>query len=276
MKASLFPVFFALLLVARPGAGQLTNTGPRAMIPTRLSAPAPVQAQYMAAHMLACAAEKTDPAAIATRTWAFVLLRLPHHAIASLKSGLDTLPRAELPFLQGEAARLQTEQKDELTDFLAGYLPLVESSNTLYAAHLDNLRSVAGGGIVLTNEVAEGQPDARKLASGTCPAMVVLRLSRQWLDAACARVAYANLAEQLRVVAELRRHPLWDLVVIIAPANSDAPLTAEVFAGDGPESRTSATIQAKPALLGGLGRDESQTALEEFVIAVLGAATQKG
>jgi hypothetical protein len=272
----LFHVLLPLLtaILATKTDAQTTNAIPRAATVAQLIAPTSLHAQYMAAHMLTCAADKTDPAAMATRSWAFVLLRLPFHAIESLKSAHDSLSRAELTFLGGEAGRLQTEQQDELTDMLAGYLPLVESSNSLCSYHLANLQSVARGGPVLTNQFAASvsDPKVRKLASGTRPILVALRLSRQWIDAACARGAYMNLAEELRLVAELRRHPLWDVVVIVSAANTEAPLMAEIWMADSAGDSV-ATIQAKPALLGGLHRDESQAAIEEFVIAVLTGAT---
>jgi hypothetical protein len=267
-----FHLLLTLLLLATTTVAQPTNAIQRAAAVAQFAAPTALQAQYMAAHMLACAANKTDGSAIATRAWACDLLRLPYHAIESVKAGRDSLSRVELTFLESEAARLQTEQQDEMTDMLAGYLPLLENSNSLCSYHLANLRSAAGGGTVLTNQFVGNGPDIRKLASGTRPILVALRLSRQWIDAACARGAYINLAEELRLVAELRRHPLWDVVVIVSATNTEAPLVAEIWMADSAGDSV-ATIQAKPALLGGLNRDESQAALEEFVIAVLTAAT---
>ena len=272
MKPSYLLLTLLPFLHANTTDAQPTNAIPRAAAVAQLATPTALHAQYMAAHMLACAADKTDPSAMATRSWAFVLLRLPYHAIQSVKAGRDSLSRVELTFLESEAARLQTEQQDELTDRLAGYLPLVESSNSLCSYHLANLRSAGGGGTVLTNQFAGNGPDVRKLASGTRPVLVALRVSRQWIDAACARGAYMNLAEELRLVAELRRHPLWDVVVIVSPTNTGVPLVAEIWLADSAGGSV-ATIQAKSALLGGMNRDESQAALEEFVIAVLTAAT---
>jgi hypothetical protein len=261
------------VLLATTTVAQPTNAIPRSAAVAQPPAPTSLHAQYMAAHMLACAADKTDPSAMATRSWALVLLRLPYHAIESVKAAHDSLPSAELTVLESEASRLQTEQQDELTDMLAGYLPLVESSNSLYTLHLANLRNIPGGGMVLTNRIAASASDLRKLASGTRPALIVLRLSGQWIEAACARGAYVNLAEELRVVAELRRHTLWDMIVIVSQGTSEAPLAAELVLADSSPPRPNATIQAKPALLGGLNRNESQVALEEFVIAVVAAAT---
>jgi hypothetical protein len=220
---------------------------------------------WMAPDILHSVSGKQDRNSVATRTYAFILLRMPSHASESLRNGKETLQPLEAAILKGDIARLSSDENVEYAGFLKTYLPLIHSTNLLLAAHLENLRTIAGSGIV-TNLPPDTKLDPSFVPLTPGKVTMVVTISMKWLATASSTGSYRQLANQLRLINGLRHQPRWDVLVVISQEPEEEAMSMQIFDDNAADYKnTPAIIASTDPLFVGNDKD-SERAWEDDVL----------
>jgi hypothetical protein len=224
-------------------------------------------AGFMAPYVLRCSAQMQDSDAVAARIYAFVLLQMPSHALEVLRSNRSKLSSLDIALFEGAIARLESDGFVQDNDFYRDYLPLVQSPNSLLEAHLSRLRSVGGGGMV-TNLSPGIEFNPKPIPS---QAIMLVTISSNWMSETCTNGLYKQLANQLKLIAELRHlAPRWQVVLAISEQLDDGgAMKMQVLAGQDAGLKTTSQVfyPADPIFKG--NNKESQRACESAILEAL-------
>jgi hypothetical protein len=195
----------------------------------------------MAAHILRCTRQAHDSDAVAARTFAFLLLRMPVHAEEALNAGKAILAPIDTAQFEGAIESVISEQNVEYENLLETYVVSARSPKLLLNAYLSELRSSIGSEVLTdagTNSAAYDEP----IGGWT---NIVITISINWLNVVCSTGSYRQLADQLQLVAELCRQPRWKVFVVTSKQLDKQPMSVQTFVN---QSRKS---NALPVILPG-------------------------
>ena len=228
----------------------------------------------MASRILKNTINKRDADSVALRAWAFVLLKMPHHANDVLRDNSALVGASERVRFEASIARLNSASRLEYVNFITKCSLMDGTSNKMFELHLTNLRSVGGGGVV-TNVSDRENLDLRFLPAENDKPIAVVRLSREWLLRACADRAYKQLAEQLQTVSELRLCARWQLVVVISKSTAQQPLSMEILSNQTSDLQISRILLLPKRELFNGNDDQRESAREDLILEALQKTTAR-
>lgn len=145
--------------------------------------------------------------------WSYTILRMPSSGASILRRDKRELSNSEIALLESAIAKLEADQRHDITRLLLDYINNAKSGAQLYSLHVSNLWTKCGGNLttnattVVTNTASED--------AGSSKRKITVVLADPVIRDLCESKSFNSLVHQVEVIGELGKISLFDVNVVI-------------------------------------------------------------